>query len=215
MLTVSLIVPRPAQALRPVNAGMEENPDLVNELTLVLTGGREASSPASPPAAGAAQSDGPPRAGGLEAETVSLVREAAAAQDKIAVLFAPDLLGVAPDDLDSRVDLFGLEGNLRAAFDWSDNSSLRLDLLTAAGLEDYAARGYRVIQAVRDPESTEAAPLLPQAIPLAAAEAIAHYSRSEEAGRNRFLVDVGLFNAGMESLTLPEVLSSLEAQFSA
>lgn len=143
---------------------------------------------------------------------VTSVRKAAQVQDRVAVLFAPELLGATADDLDLRVDLMGIEGGVHGAFHWSDQTALRLDLLTDTSVAEYAAQGYWVIQAVRDPGSSDQAPLGRAAIPLVAARAIAH---ALDTGQNRFAVDTALFRADVQSLSFPEVLAGLEAQFSA
>ena len=129
------------------------------------------------------------------------VRRAADLRQPTAVLFDPRLVpgGSAAE---RQVNLVGLAGPLKAALAWPDDVPLELGLLSErAGLEE---RGYRIVEVVPHPESLNAA--LPQAaLPVVVAEALA-------AAGNRFFVNVGSY-AGLEEVTLPDILSVLTNRF--
>lgn len=137
-------------------------------------------------------------------EVVVGVYEMAHVTDKIAVLLQPELLGVVGDDGDTEVALMVLEGNLHGAFGWSEQTTLRLGLLTPQSVEAYEGEGYRVIRVSRHPESEET-PLPWEAVPVIVAEALA-------GGRPTFWVDVTPY-LNLKGITLPEILSTLTDLF--
>ena len=144
------------------------------------------------------------RNSGLEetlSEIIPGVRRTADLHQPVAVLFDPQLVP-GGSDAERQVNLIGLAGSLRAAFAWPEDVSLELGLLSErGGLEE---RGYRIIEVVPHPES--AAGALPQAaLPVVVAEALA-------ATGNRFLVNVSSY-AGLEEVTLPEILNVLTDRF--
>lgn len=138
--------------------------------------------------------------GGLEERTVSWLPPAMATS-QAAVLIEPGLLELPPgDELDQEVALIGLAGNIRAALGLEEKVDLRVGLLTEQNLRTYA--GYPIIQVRRDPAGDRNQRLTLQSIPVVVARAV--LSR-----RPIFYVDVPLYQAGLEDLTLPEVLTRL------
>jgi hypothetical protein len=137
-------------------------------------------------------------------EVVYGVHEMAQVTDKVAVLLQPELLGVAVADGDTEVALMSLEGNLHGAFGWTDETALRLGLLTPQSVEAFESQGYRVIQIRRHWESAET-PLPWEAVPVVVGQALA-------GGRSIFWVNVTPY-LNLKGITLPEILSTLTDLF--
>lgn len=137
-------------------------------------------------------------------EVVYGVYRMAQVTDKVAVLLQPKLLGVAEGDDDTEVALMGLAGNLHGAFGWTEQTKLRLGLLTPQSVETLEGEGYRVIRVIRHPESEET-PLPWEAVPIVVAEALA-------GGRPTSWVNVTPY-LNLKGITLPEILATLTDLF--
>ncbi len=121
---------------------------------------------------------------------------------RVAVLFDPELIpGDSPSD--KKVRLMALEGNVRSILALPDENDFWLGFLS----ESVALKkeGYRVVHVKAHPESRRI-PLVEQAIPLVALLAVG-------SGQDTFWVNPPVTNAGLEELTLPEVVTELTNRF--
>lgn len=132
------------------------------------------------------------------------VHEMAEVTDKVAVLIQPELLGVAEGDRGAEIALMSLGGNLHGAFGWTEQTELRLGLLTPKSIAAFEGEGYRVIRVIRHPES-EQTPLPWEAVPVVVAEALA-------GARPTFWVNVTPY-LNLKEITLPEILATLTELF--